>query len=136
MISIMSMIAIPTNLVRVLTWLRAPQTFSFFFLYPYLDLFSLVSTETNFLISMYTYTHVLIKNIVAGYPLIYHHIRSLSQIEQVQHVFLVGKYDPKKFSHFIDDILSEFSFKTVQYIYDDVPKNEVGVIFKHRNRLL
>lgn len=71
--------------------------------------------------------------IVGGYPIIYHHIRSLSQIEQVQHVFLVGQYDAKKFSHFIDDILSEFSFKTVQYIQDHTPKNEGGVLFKYRN---
>jgi hypothetical protein len=54
----------------------------------------------------------------------------------VQHVFLVGKYDEKKFSNFIDDILSEFSFKTVQYIQDQVPKNEVGVLFRYRNQIL
>jgi hypothetical protein len=48
----------------------------------------------------------------------------------------VGQYEEKKFSHFIDDILSEFSFKTVQYVQDAVPKNEAGVLFKHRHKLL
>eukprot|EP00347_Sterkiella_histriomuscorum_P012773 403367277 len=73
---------------------------------------------------------------IAGYPLIYHHIRALSEVQQVQHVFLIGKYDPKKFYHFVDDVLSEFSFKTIQYIQDDTPKNEAGVLFKYRERIL
>jgi NDP-sugar pyrophosphorylase family protein len=73
---------------------------------------------------------------IAGYPIIYHHIRSLSEVQQVQHVFLVGKYDEKKFSHFIDDLLTEFSFKTIKFIYDDIPKNEAGVLFKYRQQLL
>jgi NDP-sugar pyrophosphorylase family protein len=51
-------------------------------------------------------------------------------------VFLVGKHDPKKFSHFIDECLTEFSFKTIQFISDDVPKNEAGVLLKYRTRLL
>ena len=70
--------------------------------------------------------------IVAGYPIIYHHLRSLSEIESVRHVFLVGKHDPKKFSHFIDECLTEFSFKTIQFISDEIPKNEAGVLFKYR----
>jgi len=48
----------------------------------------------------------------------------------------VGKYDEKKFSHFIDDLLTEFSFKTIKFIYDDIPKNEAGVLFKYRQQLL
>lgn len=74
--------------------------------------------------------------VVAGYPIIYHHLRSLSEVEQVQHVFLVGKHDSKKFDHFIDDLLTEFSFKTIQFINDDIPKNEAGVLFKYKNRIL
>jgi len=67
--------------------------------------------------------------------MIFHHMRSLSEVEQVQHVFLVGRHDAKKYAHFIDDVLTEFSFKTIQFISDDVPKNEVGVLFKHKDRL-
>jgi hypothetical protein len=51
-------------------------------------------------------------------------------------VFLVGKHDPKKFSHFIDECLTEFSFKTIQFITDEIPKNEAGVLFKYRQQLL
>ena len=65
--------------------------------------------------------------------MIYHHIKRLSEIEPVRHVFLIGKYDSKKFKQFIDDILTEFSFKTIQYIQDEIPKNEGGVLFKYRN---
>ena len=51
-------------------------------------------------------------------------------------MFLVGRHDPKKFAHFIDDLLTEFSFKTIQFVHDDVPKNEAGVIFKYKDRIL
>lgn len=54
----------------------------------------------------------------------------------MRHVFLVGKNDPKKFSHFIDECLTEFSFKTIQFISDEIPKNEAGVLFKYRQQLL
>ena len=49
---------------------------------------------------------------------------------------MIGRHDEKKFAHFIDDLLTEFSFKTVQFIYDDIPKNEAGVLFKYKDRVL
>lgn len=67
--------------------------------------------------------------------MIFHHMRSLSEEERVQHVFLVGRHDAKKYAHFIDDLLTEFSFKTIQFVTDDVPRNEAGVLFKHKDRL-
>ncbi len=51
-------------------------------------------------------------------------------------MFLIGKYDEKKFNYFIDSALSEFSFKNIKYIHDDIPKNEGGVLFKYRTQLL
>ena len=78
----------------------------------------------------------LLLALVAGYPLIYHHLRALSEIQQVRNVFLVGKFDSKKFNQFIDDLLSDFSFKSVIYIQDDSKHNEAGVLFKHRPLLL
>ena len=48
----------------------------------------------------------------------------------------MGKQDPKKFSHFIDECLTEFSFKTIQFISDEIPKNEAGILFKYRAHLL
>jgi hypothetical protein len=32
--------------------------------------------------------------------------------------------------------LTEFSFKTIKFIHDDIPKNEAGVLFKYRTQLL
>lgn len=54
----------------------------------------------------------------------------------MRHVFLIGNYDSKKFNHFIEDLYTEFSFKTIQFIQDDVPKNEAGVLFKYKNKIL
>lgn len=51
-------------------------------------------------------------------------------------MFLVGRHDAKKYAHFVDDLLTEFSFKTIQFVNDDVPKNEAGIIFKYKDRLL
>lgn len=33
-------------------------------------------------------------------------------------------------------MLTEFSFKTIQFVHDEVPKNEAGVIFKYKDRIL
>mmetsp|Transcript_10698 Transcript_10698/g.10813 ORF Transcript_10698/g.10813 Transcript_10698/m.10813 type:complete len:91 (+) Transcript_10698:3-275(+) len=43
---------------------------------------------------------------IAGYPIIFHHIRRLSEMEQVRHVFLIGNYEQSKFTHFIEEILT------------------------------
>jgi mannose-1-phosphate guanylyltransferase len=74
--------------------------------------------------------------IVGGYPIIYHHVQELSKIEAIRNIFFIGNYDPKKFNYFIDDLLSEFSFQSIEFIQDDIPKNEAGVLFKYRNKLL
>jgi hypothetical protein len=104
-----------------------------------LTLIDLVELQTSFSFCLSPYPDrsfqvikILYLTIVAGYPIIYHHLRSLSEIESVRHVFLVGKNDPKKFSHFIDECLTEFSFKTIQFISDEIPKNEAGVLLKYR----
>ena len=70
--------------------------------------------------------------IVAGYPLIFHHVRALAEISQVRNVFLVGKYAPTSFNYFIESLYDEFCFNTVQYISDDSPNNEAGLLFRHR----
>ena len=70
--------------------------------------------------------------IVAGYPLIFHHVRALAEISQVRNVFLVGKYSASSFNYFIESLYDEFCFNTVQYISDDSPNNEAGLLFRHR----
>ena len=74
--------------------------------------------------------------LVAGYPLIYHHVRALAEVSQVRNVFLVGKYAPTSFNYFIESLYDEFCFNTVQYISDDSPSNEAGVLFKYRMQFL
>ena len=74
--------------------------------------------------------------IVAGYPLIFHHVRALAEISQVRNVFLVGKYAPTSFNYFIESLYDEFCFNTVQYISDDSPNNEAGLLFRHRAQFM
>lgn len=69
---------------------------------------------------------------VAGYPLIWHHIRALSDLKQVKNIFLVGKYKASKFQYFIETLYDEFPVQQVQYIWDDVPGNEIGVLRKYK----
>src|SRR5437762_2244714 len=61
---------------------------------------------STYIIYLFYYTLI----IVAGYPIIYHHVLNLSKIDSIRNVFLIGNYDPKKFTHFIEDLLAEFSF--------------------------
>ena len=73
---------------------------------------------------------------VAGYPLIYHHVKALSEISQIQNIFLIGKYSASSFSFFIESLYDEFCFKNIQYITDGTPNNEAGVLFKHKATLM
>jgi len=72
---------------------------------------------------------------VAGYPLIWHHIKALSDILKVKYIFLVGKYKASKFSYFIESLYDEFDLTQVQYIKDDLPGNEIGVLMAHKELL-
>jgi hypothetical protein len=53
---------------------------------------------------------------VAGYPLIWHHIKALSKIPQVKNIFLIGKYKASKFQYFIETLYDEFPLSQVHYI--------------------
>ena len=68
--------------------------------------------------------------------MIFHHVRALAEISQVRNVFLVGKYAATSFNYFIESLYDEFSFHTVQYISDDSPNNEAGLLFRHRAQFL
>ena len=68
--------------------------------------------------------------------MIYHHMRRLSEFSEVLNVFLIGKYEDQKFNHFIEEIQAEFKFRSIQYIFDDVLKNDGGVFINHRNTIL
>jgi hypothetical protein len=60
----------------------------------------------------------------------------LSELKQVKYIFLVGKYKPSKFQYFIETLYDEFPLTQVQYIKDDLPENEIGVMMKHKEQLM
>ena len=97
-------------------------------------------TFSSFFLSVYLgrsfQVLIQIKCIVGGYPMIYHHMRRLSEFSEVLNVFLIGKYEDQKFNHFIEEIQAEFKFRSIQYIFDDVLKNDGGVFINHRNTIL
>ena len=51
-------------------------------------------------------------------------------------MFLVGRYTAAAFTYFIESLYDEFSFQTVQYISEDQPNNEAGILFRHKEILM
>lgn len=121
--------ALKTTMVTPLT-----RICSFYFLSPHQNLYSQVSLPTSACSLILKHDSILL--LVAGYPLIYHHVRALAEISQVRNVFLVGKYAPTSFNYFIESLYDEFCFNTVQYISDESPNNEAGLLFKYRAQFL
>jgi len=68
--------------------------------------------------------------------MIYHHMRALAEISSVRNVFLVGGYSPESFSTFIEKMYGEFTFASIDYISDDSPDNEAGILFKYKEKLM
>ena len=52
---------------------------------------------------------------VGGYPVIFHHVKALSNLADIRNVFLMGSYDEKKFIPFMDSMRTLFNFK-IHYI--------------------
>jgi mannose-1-phosphate guanylyltransferase len=48
---------------------------------------------------------------LGGKPMIYHHIKSCSQVEGLEEVFLVGDFEEDVFTSFIQDTSSELNIK-------------------------
>jgi len=50
--------------------------------------------------------------LVGGYPMIFHHLKALSNLAEVKNVFLMGgSYDEKKFRPFLDHVRTVFNFR-------------------------
>ena len=50
----------------------------------------------------------------------------------MRNIFLVGKHKASKFHYFIETLYDEFNIDKVEYIQDDLPDNEIGVLFEHK----
>ena len=121
-------VPVASTALRITMVIQRTKTCSSFFLSQHPSLYSQVSIQCQIL--------TLKSSIVAGYPLIYHHVRALAEISQVRNIFLVGKYSQSSFNYFIESLYDEFCFNTVQYISDDSPNNEAGLLFRHREQFM
>ena len=62
-----------------------------------------------FLVRYFSFCQLL----VGGYPMIFHHLKALSNLAEVKNVFLLGgSYSEKKFLPFLDQVRTQFNFKT------------------------
>jgi mannose-1-phosphate guanylyltransferase len=69
---------------------------------------------------------------IGGYPLIFHHIKALSNLSaDLKNVFLMGSYDEKKFRPFLDYTRTLFNFK-IHYLQEEIPNNSAGALFFFR----
>lgn len=63
---------------------------------------------------------VILTYIVGGYPMIFHHLKALSNLAEVKNVFLLGgSYDEKKFRPFMDQVRTQFNFK-ITFIEEEI----------------
>jgi mannose-1-phosphate guanylyltransferase len=69
---------------------------------------------------------------IGGYPLIFHHIKALSQLADLKSVFLMGSYNEKKFRPFLDFACSHFNFRIV-YIQEQISQNSTGALFYYKD---
>ncbi|CDW89701.1 mannose-1-phosphate guanylyltransferase [Stylonychia lemnae] len=79
-----------------------------------------------------------IKNLiikVGGYPLIFHHIKALSNLAEIHHVFLMGSYDDKKFVPFMDYVKTQFNFD-IHYIQEHIEFNTPGGLFLYKDIIM
>jgi mannose-1-phosphate guanylyltransferase len=67
--------------------------------------------------------------------MIFHHIKALSNLQEVKNVFLMGSYDEKKFRPFLDYVRTVFNFK-IHYLQEEIPSNSAGALFYYKDQLL
>ena len=72
---------------------------------------------------------------IGGYPMIFHHLKALSNLAEVKNVYLMGgNYDEKKFRPFLDHVRTVFNFR-IHFIQEEIPNNTAGGLFYYRETL-
>ncbi len=73
--------------------------------------------------------------LVGGYPMIFHHIKALSNLADLKNVFLMGAHDEKKFLPFLDYVRTLYNFR-IHFIQEEIPQNSAGGLFYYKDQLL
>ena len=71
---------------------------------------------------------------IAGRPLIYHHLRALSALPDLQEVFLVGYYEATQFSAFMEQVRQELKIR-IRYLREFEPLGTGGGLYHFRDQI-
>lgn len=71
---------------------------------------------------------------IAGRPLIYHHLKALSVVPDLQEVFLVGYYEASQFSAFMEEARQELNIK-LRYLREFEPLGTGGGLYHFRDQI-
>jgi mannose-1-phosphate guanylyltransferase len=71
---------------------------------------------------------------IAGKPLIYHHLRALAVLPDIQDVFIVGYYDASQFADFIDEARQELGLR-IRYLREFEPLGTGGGLYHFRDQI-
>ncbi|EPZ36100.1 Nucleotidyl transferase domain-containing protein [Rozella allomycis CSF55] len=72
---------------------------------------------------------------VAGRPMIYHHIKALSQLGIIKEVLIIGFYEPELFNSFIDSAQNEFGIG-IRYLREYQSLGTAGGLYHFRDQIL
>ena len=71
---------------------------------------------------------------IAGRPLIYHHLKALSAVPDLQEVFLVGYYEATQFTAFLEEVRQELKIR-IRYLREFEPLGTGGGLYHFRDQI-
>lgn len=71
---------------------------------------------------------------IAGKPLVYHHLRALAALSDLQEVFLIGTYDAAQFTAFLEDARQELRIR-IRYLREFEPLGTGGGLYHFRDQI-
>jgi mannose-1-phosphate guanylyltransferase len=71
---------------------------------------------------------------IAGRPLIYHHLKALANLADLQEVFLVGYYEAAQFTAFMEQVRQELKIR-IRYLREFEPLGTGGGLYHFRDQI-
>lgn len=71
---------------------------------------------------------------IAGRPLIYHHLKALAELPDLQEVFLVGYYEASQFGPFMEQVRQELKIR-IRYLREFEPLGTGGGLYHFRDQI-
>jgi mannose-1-phosphate guanylyltransferase len=71
---------------------------------------------------------------IAGRPLIYHHLKALAALHDLQEVFLVGYYEASQFTAFMEEVRQELKIR-IRYLREFEPLGTGGGLYHFRDQI-